>query len=230
MSPFVKSTWYGEDGYFGIDTGLRLDLALNGVGIRSGGLPRVREGAEFDMHDAVTISLLGKERPHGEVTVFPSDPKGNVFGRIGAAHFEDRVLAVDPAGPSIGVTVRHWQPVGQGWTRLSITGPSGLPVTADVRLPTVPEHRFLTLLSTSAPSSLVASTLVPNWREEERDVEWGDARLQQVMLRPGGLPEYAVPLGGNLGMLLGADVLCRFLTVFDFRGRTIWMRAYPGAV
>jgi hypothetical protein len=229
LSPFVKSIWYGEEGYFGIGTGVRLDVSLNGVGIRSGKLPLVRERGDFDVYRAVAVSLLGKERPEGEVTVFSSGDEGNVFGTVGALYFRDRVLAVDPAAPSVGVMDRNFEPVGEGWTRLSLVGESGLPVTADVRVRGMPERQFLTLLSTSEPSSIVASTLMPDQAEEEHELDLGDARLK-VTLRAGALPEYVVPLGGDLQVVLGADALCRFLTVFDFRVKTVWMRAYPGAI
>jgi hypothetical protein len=188
-----------------------------------------RERDGFDVHLAAATTLLGKERPEGEVTVFPTEAQGNVFGTIGAPWFEDRVLVVDPAGPSVGVTDRCCEFPGDGWVRLSLIGESGLPVTGDVQLAGASDRHFLTLLSTGEPSSVVTSTLHPGQNESRHKIALGGASVE-VTLQTGRLPEYVVPLEGDLQLVLGADVLSRFLTVFDFPGRCIWMWGYPGAI
>ena len=173
--------------------------------------------------------MLGKERLAGEGTVFPSEPEGNVFGSLGATYFADRVLAFDPAEPAVGVTDRDWRPPGSSWMRFAMSGTSGLPVTADIRVADDPGSGFLALLSTGTCRSLVGPSALPDDPEGKREVKLGGALLK-VTLSVGDLPEYAVPVGGDLGLVLGSDVLCRFLTVFDFRARAIWMRSYPGAI
>lgn len=230
LAPFVPAKWYGEDGYFGIGTGVRLDLSLNGVGIRSGELQLLRDRGGFEVRWAAPVTLLGRTRPEGEVTVFPSGDEGNLFGTIGALYFIGLVLALDPAGPHIGVSDREFRPPpGERWIELRMIGTSGLPVTTDVRLTGFPGEDFGTLFSSAAPASTLAGPLAQRLRGGRHELSLDDRSLE-VDFMVGETPEYAVPVGADLQMVLGADVLRQFLTVLDFARGRVWMRGYPGAI
>lgn len=238
LRPFVPTSWCGEDGYFQIHTSSRLDLSLDGAGVRSGKLQRLRGRDEFEVWSAEQTTLLGVPRPAGEVTVFPTSEKGNVFGSIGATYFENWVFAFDPAGPHVAASRRDVAFVESAAIRLDLVGSSGLPVTSDIGFEDARDPYVLSLLATGTSTSYItreAADRLGHRASKKRvaaELSLQGAGTVRVDLDIADTaPTYAVPVAdGPIGLVLGIDFLRRFLTVFDFRGGELGLWPYPGAV
>lgn len=238
--PFIRTEWYGEDGYFALDTGARLDLSLNGVGLRKSNLPKLRESETFAVHSIEEFTLLGQSRPAGEVTVFRGSDEGNVFGTVGILFFKEATVACDPAGPHVAVAKRAWAgPSGkEPFDRLAHVGESGLPITTDVHLSRAPDILPATLLSTGTARSYVsqrfAAGLTPNTinRHDIIEITLPTAGALSIAVESAGsTPTYAVPLGvAHIDLVLGMDVLRNFVSIFDFRNGLTLLKPYRGAV
>ena len=236
---YVPVNWYGEDSFLAISTSTRLDLALDGPGLRSGRLPLVRDRGDFTVHMADAVNILGLERPASEVTTFPGRDEGNVVGRVGAPFFSNAVLAFDPAGPYAAISRRDWSPpreLSVSFEALPLVGASGLPITMAVAIAGAPKLQFATLLDTYGAGSYISraaiSALPPKLVRSGHDTKLRPPSGTVVGVElevSDDMPSYAVDVGAEITLVLGIDVLRRFLTIFDFRAGVAWLRPYGAA-
>lgn len=236
---FVPTTWYGRAGYFQISTSTRLDVCLWRTGVDAGQLPVLRERDGFSVHRVDPFELLGRTREDEEITAFRRRDSSNVFGSIGALFFRGVTIALDPAGPCVGVAQRQWESISSadGFERLPHVGSSGLLLTTALRIVDKPDEEFATLIASHLDRSYASQSLLARMgmaderRARRTALVFPSGNAEALTLDVGDyVSRYAVDIGVDaIDLVLGMNFLRRGYTVVDGSRACTWFRPYSAA-